>query len=33
VDVDERHVSVRGYRDHYRRDSAAHGLFPFVCNK
>jgi len=24
VDVDERHVSVRGYRDHYRRDSAAH---------
>ena len=27
---DEKHVSVRGYRDYYRRDSAAHGLFPFV---
>ncbi|KAG2641767.1 heterogeneous nuclear ribonucleoprotein Q-like isoform X1 [Panicum virgatum] len=24
VDVDERHVSVRGYRDYHRRDSAAH---------
>jgi hypothetical protein len=33
MDVDERPISVRGYRDYYRRDYVAYGLFPFVYSK
>lgn len=33
IDVEERHISVRGYRSYYRRDSPVHGSFPNYTTK